>query len=295
MQRAAIIALLVVKAVAIRRERGSGFLSLKSDMQPEVVAKTLLKVEDEWTAQAGMFAECNATATTGQELEECAAAPKAFEKACGTVMSAVVQASNGQKEDVTEYMNTVCGEDVLAGWRSQSCKSLAVAMLSGMSDDAYNNREHFDSGKLCSKFWTQFSNAEIKRVAAEKAAEAEKEKKEAEERAAQEKKDAEERAEAEKKAAEEAAAEAKKREEEEAAKAAEEAQKAAEEKAAQEAAQKAEAERLQKLAEEKLQEAEVKLSAAPANSTNATNATNATVAVANATNATNATKAAATA
>jgi hypothetical protein len=292
MQRAAIIALLAVKVAAIRNERGSAFLSMKSDMQPGVVAHSLVKVEDEWTAQSQMFAECNATATTGAELEECAAAPRAFEKACSTVMNAVVQGSNGAKEDVAEYMNTVCSEDVLKGWRAGSCQNLATAMISGMSDDAYDNRERFESSKLCKKFWTQFSNAEIKRVAAEKAEEAEQEKKAAEEHAAEEKKEAEDRAEAEKKATEEAAAEEKKKAEEEATKAAEEAQKAEEEKAAKDAKAKAEAQRLNDLAEQRLAEADIKLAAPIANSTSASNATVAAVVVAqaNATNATNATK-----
>merc|ERR1719345_238493 len=67
--------------------RKKAFLSLASDMQPEVVARTLSEVEDEWKSQAASFAECNST-----ETSECGGAPEQFSKSCSTVVSAVVQA-----------------------------------------------------------------------------------------------------------------------------------------------------------------------------------------------------------
>jgi len=288
--------------------RSHGFLSVKADMQPQVVARALSRVEDEWNAQAGLFFECNSSATTSEELSECSAAPKAFKKACTTIVSAVVQASSGSKDDVQEYMDSVCSEEALAGWRAQRCKSLEMAITSAMSDDEYNNREHFDADHLCTGFWTHFSAEENVRLQAEKAEReaaekkaaderAEAEKKAAEEGAEAEKKEAEERAAAEKKAQEEAAAEALRRTQEEEAAQAAAAKRQAEEEAAQQAqksaklqatagnAERAVAEAEQKLAEvSKLTAAANVTANATANTTEpvASNASNVTVPAANA-------------
>lgn len=193
------------------------FLGNKAVMRPDVVAKTLAKVEDEWNLQVASFVECNTSATTAEEASECTLAPHAFQHSCSKVVTAMVAGSDGSKADVSEYMTTVCSEDaqVSEGWRKERCQALSKAIAAGMSDDAYNNRESFDSNKLCAKFWTKFMTEENTRVQKEEAVKAAEEKKQEEERVAAEKKAEEEAAAEEKKRAEEAAAEeAKKREEE---------------------------------------------------------------------------------
>lgn len=313
MRSTAVVALLfagVADAKAFGRGANAGhtFLGNKADMRPDVVAHTLSKVEDEWNLQVASFAECNISATTAEEQAECGLAPKAFQRSCSTVVSAMVQASNGDKADVSEYMRSVCDEDSLKneGWRQERCTQLAVQIVDGMSDDAYNNRESFDSAKLCTKFWTKFSTEESARLQKERAEKEAQEKKEEEEREAAQKKAEEEEAAAEKQRQEEAAAEAKKKEEEEAAAAAEQAKeaKAAQEAEAAKLAEKnAEAERVAAEADAKLEEvkdttapaekpAEQAETAAPAVAAVATNATNATAA--NVTVAANATAADAT-
>lgn len=253
--------------------RGKAFLSLSSDMQPEVVARTLAEVEDEWKAQAAAFAECNATQT-----DECGSAPSAFSKSCSTVVSAVVQASSGDRASVKEYMTTVCGEKELSGWHQERCTELASAVTDTMLDDNYENRENFNSNGLCTNFWSKFVVEEKARVDKERA-----------EREAAEKKAAEEAAEAAKKAAEEAAEEQKKKEKEEAEQKAAEAKRQAEEAAAELAAKKAEAERQAEEAKHKMLEAQAAAEEAAKHhhSVNASNATapahNQTVAASNAT------------
>ena len=140
-------------------KRNKAFLSLASDMQPEVVARTLSEVEDEWKSQAASFAECNTT-----ETSECGGAPEAFSKSCSTVVSAVVQASSGDRSSVKEYMNTVCGENELSGWHAERCTELASAVTDSMLDDNYENRENFNSGSLCTSFWSKFVVEEKARV-----------------------------------------------------------------------------------------------------------------------------------
>merc|ERR1719182_438572 len=219
-------------------KRNKAFLSLSSDMQPEVVARTLSEVEDEWKSQAASFAECNTT-----ETSECGGAPEAFSKSCSTVVSAVVQASSGDRSSVKEYMNTVCGENELSGWHAERCTELASAVTDSMLDDNYENRENFNSGSLCTSFWSKFVVEEKARVEKERS-----------EREAAEKKAAEEAAEAAKKAADEAA-EAQKEKEEAEQKAAD-AKRQAEEAAAELAAKKEEAEKQAEEAKAKMEQAQ---------------------------------------
>jgi len=215
---------------------------LASDMQPEVVARTLAEVEDQWKAQAASFAECNATSTDAST--ECGSEPSSFQKSCATVVSAVVKSSSGERSVVKEYMGDVCGQNSLTGWHQERCNELATAVTDGMSDDNYENRENFNSASLCTSFWTRFAVEEKARVDQERA-----------EREAAEKKAEEERLAAEKKAAEEAAEEQKRREKEEAERKAAEAKAAAEEAAEELAAKKAEAEKQAEEAKHKMEEA----------------------------------------
>merc|ERR1719223_380016 len=102
-------------------------------------------------------------------------------------------------------MNTVCGENELSGWHAERCTELASAVTDSMLDDNYENRENFNSGSLCTSFWSKFVVEEKTRVekeraereaakkAAEEAAEAQKqkEKEDAEQKAADAKRQAE--------------------------------------------------------------------------------------------------------
>lgn len=242
---------------AAHHRSARAFLAADGKMRPELVAKTLASVEDEWKAQAALFADCNLT--QGASLVNCKEAPGSFAKSCGTVVTAVVQGSSGDRDVAKEYMEAVCGQSVISGWHKLRCSNLAAAIDRAMTADDYSNRETLDSTHLCTGFWSTFLDEEQKRAAEEQA-----------ERAAQEKKAAEEAAAAAKKAEEEAkkkadaeAEEEKRRVEEqekleqeaEVKRSAEEAKKKAAEAAAQAAQKKAEAEAVAKAAQEKLAEA----------------------------------------
>jgi len=260
--------------------RASGFLS--HGMRPDVVARTLVQVQEKWRAEAASVAESNGTDASGS-LQE-------YEKSCSTIVQAVMTASSGKLASVKEYMADVCGEKELEGWHQSSCQSFASAIESAMTEDAYDNRQSLDTVKVCRSFWAGFAEEERQRVAEERAARDAAEKKAEEERAQAEKKAAEERAEAEKKAAEERAQEEKERLEklaeekkkadedavkraaEESAQRAADAKRLAEAAAAKLAAKKAEAEKMAQEADQKLKEAqtaaeETKLYEAQANAT----------------------------
>jgi len=194
---------------------------LRAGMRPEIVARSLAKVEDEWKSQFRLYVECNATASSRADAEKCDAAPRAFEHACGTIVSAVVQASNGDHRVVREYMDDICSEPELKGWRAGRCQLLATSVLAGMTEDNYDNREHLNAAPLCQSFWARFSTEEHDLIRTEAA-----------EREAEEKRREEERAQEAKVAAEQAAEEEKRRHEEEEAQAKQRAEEEAEEEAA---------------------------------------------------------------
>jgi len=218
--------------------RSQSFLA--ADMQPEVVAHTLVKVEEEWRAQAAAFAECNTTSS-----QECNSAADAFQKSCGTVVSAVVKSSSGDKAHVKEYMGVVCLQHELAGWHQERCAELATNIYDAMSDDNYENRENFNAMNLCTNFWSRFTVQEKARVDQERA-----------EREAAEKKAEEDRIETEKQLALKAAEEQKRLEHEAAEQKAAEEKRRAEEAAAALRAKKEEAEKQAVEAKHKMEEAQ---------------------------------------
>lgn len=226
---------------------------LGNGMQPEVVARTLSSVEDEWKAQAAVFAECNSTSgLEGTTIVDCADAPGSFDKSCGTVVSAIIQGSGGDRDVAKEYMADVCSQRAISGWHQQQCNALAVAVRGAMTADKYENRVNFNTGKLCTGFWSHFLADEQQRMVKEKADREAAEKKAAEEAAEKEKLYQEQlKKEAERKKAEEAA----RQKQEAEAKAAEAKAKAAEA-AARAAQKKAEAEEVAQAAQQKKDEAE---------------------------------------
>jgi hypothetical protein len=229
-------------------------------MQPEVVAKTLINVEEEWRAQAAIFSQCNSTGSMESgAIVDCQDAPNSFGKSCGTVVAAIVQGSDGNNGVAKEYLSAVCGQSVMLGWHQQHCLNLAQAVQGAMSADAYQNRNNFNSKKVCGTYWSEFVTEEQKRLAAEKAErEAAEKKAEEEEKAAKEaaeKKAQEEAAERARKAEEEAKIEAERKKVEDAAKQKAEAEAKAKEAADRLAQKKAEAEAMAKAAQEKIDEA----------------------------------------
>mmetsp|Transcript_108887 Transcript_108887/g.292833 ORF Transcript_108887/g.292833 Transcript_108887/m.292833 type:complete len:311 (+) Transcript_108887:89-1021(+) len=171
---------------------GRGFLALNDEMQPDRVAKTLMKVEEEWRSQAIAFSMCSAGM-------ECNGAASAFQQSCSTIVSAVVQASSGDRDNVAEYMNDVCTEIAEKDWRHGRCTVMGKLIADTMKEDAFQNRVNFDTAALCTKFWTSVVKEEGARVEQERKeqAKAEEEANKADEaaKAAEAKRKAEEEAE----------------------------------------------------------------------------------------------------
>lgn len=163
------VLLAVVPAAALAHAIRGSRSSLASDMQPLTVARTLKRVQDEWKAQAAVFAECDKNASI-PHLVNCQDAPSAFGKSCSTTVNAIVQGSSGDKSVAGEYMKDVCKESVMEGWHKQACEQFASDLNHAMSDDFYNNRYDFKAKSLCEKFWSRYTKEEKKRLVDEKAA-----------------------------------------------------------------------------------------------------------------------------
>lgn len=230
--------------VSIHTRLGRTFLGVNNDLQPEVVAQTFVQVENKWRVQAKEFNECISLKTAEDASTTCEAAETAFHESCGTVFSAMVQGSDGERARVVEYMDDVCSEKELSGWRAEGCRAFSSLITSAMGHNALENRKHLKSGNLCNSFWAGLLEkekawAQHDHEEAQKRAEDEQKRKEEEAKKALEEQKRKEEEEA-RKQAEEAAAEAQKRKEEEEAqkKAAEEAAKKLAEESKKEAAQK---------------------------------------------------------
>lgn len=167
-------------------------------MQPEVVAKTLSHVESEWKVHAQKYIECqSAEPTSNSTVKGCDESPVAFSKSCSTVVGAIVQGSSGDPTVMKEYMANVCGQQVMESWHQTTCSSLAKAITKKMTSSNYDNRISFQSGNVCTDFWSSFLVEEKSSYDKEQAALKEAENKAAED-AAKEAKDMEEKSAAEK-------------------------------------------------------------------------------------------------
>ena len=168
----------------LRGFRTNGFANFAGAMQPTVAARTLSRVETEWRSQALHFVECKGDAARS----DCGLVQNAFQKSCSKIVSAVVAASSGDRETVTEYMAVVCNEPQLNDWKHERCQNFAKAISNTMTADTYENRRSLNTGGLCLGFWTNMSTAEGSRIAQEHALQAkriEEEHAKAEERAKQ--------------------------------------------------------------------------------------------------------------
>lgn len=149
-------------AAAVTPRRGTNGAFLAVGLQPEIAAQSLVGVADKWKEQAALFVDCNASSSdnTEQTLVECEGAPKAFEKSCETLVRAVLQGSSGKRDVVSEYLDDVCGQSVLAGWRGEKCLELASAIGASMTANAYQNRMVLNAASPCQSVWSQFVEQE---------------------------------------------------------------------------------------------------------------------------------------
>jgi len=157
MVRAVLLALVasVAKAAAwgtFRNDRAF----LGAEMQPEVVAKTLSHVEDEWKAQARAFIKCELSESNEAQIRDCDNTPSSFEKSCATVVSAVVKGSSGNPKVLVEYMGDVCRQKTMASWHQTSCAALADTINMKLTASHYDNRINFQARPVCDEFWAQF-------------------------------------------------------------------------------------------------------------------------------------------
>jgi len=179
-------------------------------LQPDVAARTLVQVENDWQEEVAAFVACDSSASA------CLGASHAFEKSCTEVVSSVVTGSKGDKGVVQEYWRDVCGEVVNDEIHKNQCEMLGSVMDSRMSLLSAQNRMSFNALDTCKEFFSRLENSAKEQAVAEKAiadkAAAEKadEEKVAAEKAAVEKakaqKAADEKAKADKAAAEKAMA-----------------------------------------------------------------------------------------
>jgi len=100
----------------------------------------------------------------------CQDAPASFGKSCGIVVGAIVQGSNGDNTVIQEYMSSVCSQSIITGWRQKQCQSLALALNNAMTGDFYENRNNFQSQKVCDSMWSRLLQEELSSAAAEKVA-----------------------------------------------------------------------------------------------------------------------------
>lgn len=155
------------------------------------------------------FVECNESFADHDENSACTRAPKAFQESCTTVVDTIFKASNGNRDNVQEYMTEVCDQSLLKSWKQEHCRSLASSIFKAMSFDAFENRQHLTGTDLCKTFWAQFKLEQEKRIEKERAEQQAVEEKEAQKRADAVKLAAEKRAAAEKKRIEQEALAAK--------------------------------------------------------------------------------------
>lgn len=163
------LAVVLPLSVTLGHALRGGRTFLGDGLHPEVVASTLARVQEEWTAQAARYLECKDKGGT----DTCSTSQQTFGKSCGKVVDSIVQGSSGDQDRVREYMNVVCAQKALSSEHHEHCLELQKAIDGALQFNPFSNRLHFDSTKLCGGFWSKFVTAEGKRRVEQQKAEKE--------------------------------------------------------------------------------------------------------------------------
>jgi hypothetical protein len=126
-------------------------------MQPKQVAATLMKVQNEWKAQARIATECASPDEISDDFPACKEALTAFHHSCIKVAS-VVMLSSSNSDDAKEYMTDVCTQSELSSWHKSKCNVFGAAITSKMSANAADNRQNYfkHAEKACTSVWSAF-------------------------------------------------------------------------------------------------------------------------------------------
>mmetsp|Transcript_27405 Transcript_27405/g.59878 ORF Transcript_27405/g.59878 Transcript_27405/m.59878 type:complete len:346 (+) Transcript_27405:72-1109(+) len=127
------------------------------DMRPDVVAKLFSTVEEQWV---------DGEAAALQRGSHEAFADAAMQNSCMKVAKAVVDGADGKRERVNEYMEAVCGQDLLSPATKEMCHRFSHDVALAMRGDESFNREELDLSGFCQSF---LSGAVATAAAAKKA------------------------------------------------------------------------------------------------------------------------------
>merc|ERR1719498_1602087 len=128
------------------------------------------------------------------------AALRKMTESCVKVSNSIVAGSDGDKDKVQSYMDSVCMQDKEGSKEATRCNKFSAALLSFMNADEEANRDDLDTAKFCENYFkdaVETEAAEEVKRESEAAAEAKKKaEEEAKAKAAQERKEAVEKSKA---------------------------------------------------------------------------------------------------
>merc|ERR1719498_1210162 len=124
------------------------------------------------------------------------AALRKMTESCVKVSNSIVAGSDGDKDKVQSYMDSVCMQDKEGSKEATRCNKFSAALLSFMNADEEANRDDLDTAKFCEKYFKDAVETEAAEEVKRESAAAAEAKKQAEARNAEAKKKAEEEAKA---------------------------------------------------------------------------------------------------
>jgi len=125
----AVLLLWPAPASASRGGRRSGSsLSIQTQDSPDLIAARLASIESDWSWQAAVFLQC--TEQGGDAAAGCSKLAASFRHTCSDVAVALAQRGSTDQHGLAAFMERICAQSALDGWRRQRCRDLSLAIIS---------------------------------------------------------------------------------------------------------------------------------------------------------------------
>lgn len=117
-----------------------GRMNTTMNMNPDSVFKTLFSVQKQWLAEAETAFDHKID--QGEAVDH-------MSVGCSKIASAIVTASDGDRNRVKEYMGEVCGHADANDHGKALCEDFALVLQKRMSVNTLENRDAFSKKKFC--------------------------------------------------------------------------------------------------------------------------------------------------
>lgn len=101
-----------------------------NNVQPALVAKKLVNIEDDWRAQVELSIKCSAKTVKEDVKARCVKLSSLFNQACSAIAKSFVHLNGNNNTRFEDFMKDVCTNEALSdAWKRETCNGFAASVL----------------------------------------------------------------------------------------------------------------------------------------------------------------------